>query len=382
MRKRNDIIVSENVSYDKSRGVGSSKFELTDSVNIVASTTMSISAGTMSFLGNIRMPSIPQMTTESRILYMSSADNSIGYKTGVPLSMVLSASNSTGANDILFINGRKSYSTHNGMTSSYTFASGTSRIKSESARDYSEIYSASQSAYISTRKFGIDGLSYIGAYSEKKYTYVSAYANDMTVPGSIAGIISKAGIPDAGSASTSIYARYAAGVSPSDSDREAKITLKDNGFILYDSGNSNKYNTKYYSSAFATSITGSYSIATISWPGNALSDSINPGNGGEKVCISVKAWVIANYSSAIPGNAYQATHNALFVRTASNTMTRVSLDSSETTNSASSYLGSTIKSSGNNILIEVNGSSTNLRWRVHYEYIVGDYYVSGQINNY
>jgi len=323
---------------------GGSKLWMSNSVSIAASTTMSLSAGTVSIYGDVLLKSIAQTSSEQKILYMSDSGN-LYYRTGIPLSLVLSASNSTGENDIFFLNGRKSYSTYGGLTSSYTFASGTSAIRSEGGKDYSQIYSASQSSYIMNRKYGsIEGESKIRTYSTEDFTYADISVKDMgptgieTLRNSESYLIAKTGkfpapgTGEYGSASVSIGAKVSK-IGTSD-DREAKITLRSDGFMLTDLGNQNYFNTKFSSSVFATDLTtGSQSVVTIPWDGSNLSEGFNPAEGGVKVAISVKAWVLANYDSPVPGysagGAYHAEHFALFVKTGVSEMTRASISSTE-----------------------------------------------------
>lgn len=394
MRKRNDAIVSESVT-DGKRGIGSSKLEMSNSISMVASTTMSLSAGTVSIYGKVVFHSIPEATSESKILYISDSGN-ISYNTGMPLSKVLSASNSTGANDIFFLNDQKLYSTYAGLTSSYIFTNGTSMIRSVGERDYSEIYSASQSSYMMTRKYGtIEGKSTIRTYNDNSFTYADMSSVDMSPSPSNGtsesyiivknGRYPSSGSGKYGSASVSIGAKIEK-IGYSD-DREAKITLKSDGFMYTDLGNQNYFNTKFSSSAFATDLsTGSQSIATITWNGSSLSGAITPLDKGEKVAISVKAWVLGNYDSPVPGSvfggAYHAEHFALFLKTASGEMTMASINSTEASDTGFGFApGSTIRMIDGKIAIEVNDNPTNdisfsggpIRWRVHYEYIVGDY---------
>lgn len=419
MRKRNDAIVSENISDDKARSIGNSKFEITDSVNLIASTTMSISAGTVSISGKLALTSLPQGTNEQKILYMSDS-GSVYYRTGVPLSLVLSASNSTGANDILFLNGRKSYSTHNGLTSSYTFTSGTSAIRSEGSRDYSNATFASQSAsavaskWISsnTSRYSKIDLNYNNGYSNAEIISTVERSAYLDSPASLSSahsvsslssqdetIFSYMHVKSSGTtASTSIGVIKTAsdGGFNTHLDRQATITLDNAGYMMANLGMRDKYgyspNTRYSSSAFFSKNTsGTTNIVEISIPKRGNVNYANPPGPTHSVPVSLKAWIIANskYSARL---VYKAEIDALLVATASSSASLdvggleiVSLSTTETGNvgliESGRSLGCGISSDGQNIFIGVSQSHASIIgnpviWKVHYEYILGDWYGS------
>lgn len=410
MRKRNDILYSDKVESDRKK-VGESILDVKDSVILKASATMSLAAGTnniymsdagtmsitsgtISISGQVRLQSLNLGTTEDRILYISSSDNSLKYKVGIPLSAVLSASNSTGNNDIYFVDGRKSYSVYNGITSSYTFAAGASTIKSIGGSDYSQIYTSTQSSYISTMKLSdISGSSKIRTYCQSGYTYADIQVNDLTVPGSISYFTAKTGVPEGGSASVVIGSRADAGISPSISDLKSQITLGDNGYMLTDLGYNDKNgyapNTKYSSSSvLEKSTSGTSVIATISIPKRTDSNWFENGfysavtNGPTySVPVSIKAWVVAASKYSVK-YIYKADIDALFISGTSSydeisSLSLVSYDKSESGNATG--LGCDITTDGENLIIGVSQSSNTLLsnsviWKVYYEYLLCDYY--------
>ena len=454
MRKRNDAIVSDSITVadgQQKRNVGTSKFEVSDSVNLVASTTMSISAGTISVSGDFRaeskggsklwmsnsvsisasttmsisagtvsiygdvlLKSIAQTSSEQKILYMSDS-GSVYYRTGIPLSLVLSASNSTGENDILFLNGRKSYSTHNGLTSSYTFASGTSVIRSEGSKDYSNSTFASQSTSAVASKFigssiwnysKLD-LNYNNGYSNAEIISSSEYSANGNSTHTVSGLLSQEETMFSYlySKNNGITASSSIGVVNTKSvlgfntslDRQATISLDSAGYMMTNLGNRDKYgyspNTRYSSSSFLTKSTaGAENIVEIVIPKRGNVNYVSPPGPTHSVPVSIKAWIIANshYSTR---SIYKAEIDALFIATSSTSpqnlfvggLEAIYVSTTETGNiglmEPGRELGCGISTDGQSIFIGVSQSHTEVQnnpvlWKVHYEYILGDWYGS------